>query len=294
MNGATTINLYEYMYNQYSTGFLTALNSDVSTALSAALPPLSAALVIWVIILGYLMMSGSLDMRYGISKVSTMAIVVGIIASTSLYDEYIQQLFMTDIPSFVASTFSSGNTSNIPKTLDYIYNQFVIAGAEMYKGAACWDCVVSPFVLGVEIQIILAIFFLALSIMFAVYLITTTLTGLLVAIGPFLLIGYLFDATKGIPERWLGKLIGLAILLLLITALLVLFTNGMTDYLSNALSTTFSSDPWQTEIVIFGEVAAYTAITAFITIMLPGIAAYIGGGVSFPIGNLVNPMNWFK
>ena len=290
----TTINLFEYMYNQFSTGVLTALNSDVSTTLSAALPPLSAALVIWVIILGYLMMTGSLDLRYGISKVTTMAIVVGIVASTPLYNSYVQNLFMTDIPDFIASTFTSGNTTSIPQALDGIYTNFWIAGQITYKNSNCWHCMVTPFILGVEIQIILAVFFIALAIVFAVYLIATTLTGLLVAVGPFLLIGYLFEYTKGIPDRWLGKLIGLAILLLLITALLSLFTTGMTNFLADKVDANFDTDPWQTEIVILGEIAAYTAITAFITIMLPGIAAYIGGGVDFNISGLVNPMNWFK
>ena len=290
----TTINVFEYMYNQYSTGFLSALNSDVSTALSAAMPPLSAALVIWVIILGYLMMTGSLDLRYGISKVSTMAIVVGIIASTPLYDSYVQSLFMTAIPDFIANTFSSGNTNNIPKSLDNVFNNFWIAGQIIYKKANCMTCVLEPYVLGIEIELILVVFFVALAIVFAVYLIATTLTGLLVAVGPFLLIGYLFEYTKGIPDRWLGKLIGLAILLLLITALLALFTGGMTDFLNDKVNATFATDPWQTEIIILGEIAAYTAITAFITIMLPGIAAYLGGGVDFNISGLVNPMNWFK
>ena len=178
--------------------------------------------VIWVIILGYLMMTGSLDIRYGISKVSTMAIVVGIIASTSLYDSYVQTLFMKSLPSFVASTFSSGKTSNIPQSLDQTFNNFWVAGEIIYNKAKCMTCVLEPYVLGIEIELVLVVFFIALALVFAVYLIATTLTGLLVAIGPFLLIGYLFEATKGIPERWLGKLIGLAILLLLITALLSL------------------------------------------------------------------------
>ncbi|KDM65079.1 hypothetical protein [Acidiphilium sp. JA12-A1] len=82
--------------------------------------------------------------------------------------------------------------------------------------------------------------------------------------------------------------------MLLVTALLSLFTGGMTDFLNTKVSTTFTADPVQTEIVILGEIAAYTAITAFITIMLPGIAAYIGGGVDFNISGIVNPANWFK
>lgn len=290
----TTINLFEFMYNQYSTGIITALNGDVSTALSAALPPLSAALVIWIIILGYLMMTGRLDLHYGISKVITMAIVVGIVSTASLYDEYVQRFFMSDIPGWIASTFSSGNTNSIPKILDGIYNNFVIAGQEIYKNADCWHCMITPYVLGIEIQIILAVFFIALAIVFAVFLIATTLTGLLVAIGPFLLIGYLFEYTKGIPDRWIGKLIGLAILLLLITALLSLFTGGMVDFLNTKINTSFDTEPVQTELIILGEIAAYSAITAFVTIMLPGIAAYLGGGVNFNISGLVNPTSWFK
>lgn len=290
----TTITLFQYMYTQYSTGFIAALDADVSQALAAVLPPLSAALVIWIIILGYLMMTGRYDYRIGISKVITMSIVVGIVSSSTLYDTYVQNFFLNDIPNFIATTFSSSGTSNIPQLLDRIYNNFVLGGEIIYKKASCITCILEPYVLGVEIQIILGIFFVALAIVFAIYLITTTLTGVLVVIGPFMIIGFLFDYTKGVADRWLAKLIGLSILLLLTTVVISIFSNGIIDFINTVITAKYDAETVQQELIALGEIAAYTSVVSFLTLLLPSVAAYLGGGVSFSVSSFANPFNWFR
>ena len=289
-----TINVFQFLSTQYDTGFIQALDADVSTALSAVLPPLSAALVIWIVILGYLMMTGGLDMRYGISKVVTMAIVVGLISSSSLYDLYVQNLFIVDVPSFIATTFGTNSTTTIPQQLDNMLQTFWITGIVLVKQASCYFCVLKPATVVLELILISIPFVLAVGIVFAVYLITHTLIGLLVVVGPFVLIGYLFDATKHIPTNWLGKLIGLMILLLLVTIVLSTFTGGMVDYLNNVISSKTTAEVAEEGILILAELAAYASIIAFLTLLLPGIAAYIGGGISMDLSSLTNPANWFK
>ncbi len=281
------------MYQQYSGMLLGTLNSDVNTAMAAALPPLSAALVVWIIVLGYLMMSGRVDMNYGLTKVVAITIVVGLVSTSSLYREYVQNLFMVDIPSWVANIFSSGKAHSIPALLDIMYNEFVTAGEQIYKKISFWGPA-TALSTDLEITACEIAFFLALAVVFGVYLIATMLMGLLVVIGPFILVGFLFDYTKGIVDHWIAKLVGLSILLLMTTVVLSLFIGGGIEFFNTKMGTSFEVLPLHAELITFGEFTAYAAVMAFITIILPGLAAYLGGGVDFDISGLVRMDRWFR
>lgn len=287
-----SVGFFQYMAAHYDTGFIAAVDADVRQALSAVLPPLSAALVIWVIVLGYLMMSGSVDLRYGLSKIVTMAIVVGLVTSTANYDKYVQNFFLSDIPGFIGSTFGTASSNGIPKQLDNIMMQFMIMGYALVKKAGCYFCVLKPTLTAIEVILVACVFMLGLGIVFAVYLITHTLIGLLVVLGPFMLIGLLFEKTKHIPENWLGKLLGLMILLLFLTVVLSTFTNGLLGYINNLTAAKSSVEVAEQGVLVLVELATYVVIIAFLTLMLPGIASYIGGGVSMDISNVANPTNW--
>lgn len=289
---SATVDLFQYMAAHYDTGFLTAVNSDVGSALSAVRAPLSAALVIWVIVLGYMMMTGGVDLRYGMSKVVTMAIVVGLVTSTTNYDKYIENFFLYDIPGFIGSTFGTTTVGGIPKQLDNIMVQFLIMGTALIKKAGCYFCVLKPTLTAIEVVVVAIVFMLGLGIVFAVYLITHTLIGLLVVLGPFMLIGLLFEKTKHIPENWLGKLVGLMILLLLLTVVLSTFTNGLLGYLNNITAAKSTAEVAKQGVLVLVELTTYVVIIAFLTLMLPGIASYIGGGISMDISNVANPTNW--
>ena len=58
----------------------------------------------------------------------------------------------------------------------------------------------------------------------------------MVAIGPVLLVGYLFDATKGVTDRWIGKLITYSILTLLINVTLNVVLQGEKLYMRAILT----------------------------------------------------------
>ena len=65
-----------------------------------------------------------------------------------------------------------------------------------------------------------------LVITFAIYEFAVIIMGIMVAIGPVLVVGYLFEATKGVADRWVGKLITYSLLTLLINITLTVVLSG--------------------------------------------------------------------
>ena len=77
------------------TPFSTGMTTTVNAAMSAIQGPLTALVVLWIIITGILVLRGDVGVRTGISRIITVSIVVGLLMSTTLYDEYIVTFFTT-------------------------------------------------------------------------------------------------------------------------------------------------------------------------------------------------------
>ena len=56
--------------------------------MSAVQGPLTALVVLWIIVTGILIMRGDVGVRQGISRIITISLVMGILMSTTLYDQY--------------------------------------------------------------------------------------------------------------------------------------------------------------------------------------------------------------
>jgi type IV secretion system protein VirB6 len=139
---------------------------------------------------------------------------------------------------------------------------------------------------GVELDLLEVAIGACLLIAFAVYEIGQIMLGVVIGIGPFVLAGYLFDSTRGIAERWLGKLIGLSILTLLIAIALEIILQGDVTYIQAAAATGVLDI--QQSLAILMQAALFYALGAVIIVLLPSIAAYIGGGISFSPGQLAS------
>ena len=65
----------------FNSEFVNGMNATVSNALSAIQGPLTAAVVLWIIVTGVLVMRGDLDARRGITRILSVCLVVGILTS---------------------------------------------------------------------------------------------------------------------------------------------------------------------------------------------------------------------
>lgn len=268
--------------NQYATIFSTGTSNAVSAGLSAVAGPLTAVVVVWIIVQGVLVMRGDVSVRSGITKIIRVVLVVGLLTSFGLFSTYIVSLFQTTLPNWAASSISgaSPSGSDLPGMFDKVWNNCMIMAKSADAKLGTWD-----FSGAIELALLQGAIGLCLIIAFAVYEIGQIMLGVVIALGPFVIAGYLFDATRGVAERWLSKLIGLCLLTLLIAIALQIIVQGDVTYIQAAAAT--GAADVESAIAILTQATLFFALGALITVLLPGIAAYIGGGVSFHPGQMV-------
>ena len=266
----------------FGAAFGNGINSTIQAVLVAVANPLMATVTLWIIIQGILVMRGDLDTRKGVVRITKVAFVVGILTSQGLYTNYVQTLFVKGIPAWLASiTAGSGPASKFstPQNFDNMWS----VSEHIVENIAAG---LSPFDIADAISLVIIEFALLVILIttFAIYEFAIIVTGIIVAIGPIMIIGYLFEATKGVTDRWIGKLITYSILTLLVDVTLNVVLTGEKSYLKIILSNQISNVGAVTptalalQIKTLFELAAFFAMGAFIVVSLPAIAAVIGGG----------------
>ncbi|PYD58201.1 conjugal transfer protein TraH [Novacetimonas maltaceti] len=266
------------------TAFSTGTSNVISQGLSAVASTFTALIVLWVIVQGVLVMRGDLDARRGISRIIRVTLVSAFILEAGIYNGYVVNLFQTVLPTWAASSVSS-STASTPKLLDDIWNSLVNYSATIDKQLH-WFQVVDL----IELAMIAIADGAMLTIAFAIYICSSLMTAVILSLGPFVIAGFLFDATRNISERWVGKLVGLALLSLLVDVTMIIVATGIRTYmLACNLNAVSAAGTPGIAIQIMEQTAMFIAVSTFILISLPAAAAFIGGGVSLnPAGAILN------
>jgi type IV secretion system protein VirB6 len=268
--------------NQYASIFSAGTSNAVSAGLSAIAGPLTAVVVVWIIVQGVLVMRGDVSVRSGITKILRVVLVVGLLTSFGLFSTYVVSLFQTTLPNWAASSIigASPSGSDLPGMFDKVWDNCMAIAKSADAKLSTWNLSGA-----LELTLLQGAIGLCLIIAFAVYEIGQIMLGVVIAVGPFVIAGYLFDATRGIAERWLSKVIGLCLLTLLIAFALRIIVQGDVTYIQAAAAT--GAADVESAIAILTQATLFFALGAVITVLLPSIAAYIGGGVSFHPGQMV-------
>ncbi len=270
------------MAADFGIAFGTGTQNVVASLLAAVSAPLLACVTLWIIIQGILVMRGDLDARQGITRIIKVAFVVGILTSAGLYATYVQNLFITVIPNWVATAAGGqgAGISNTPQTFDNMWQVTEHMVESISSQIAIYDVVDAVSLALVELAIMIL-----LIVTFAIYEFAIIVIGIMVAIGPILIVGYLFEATKVVADRWIGKLLTYSILTLLINVTLNIVMQGEKLYMRLIIgqeAQSMASVPMEIKILI--ELAMFFAMGAFIIVSLPAIAAVLGGGLGVSPG----------
>jgi type IV secretion system protein VirB6 len=284
MNNTPFENIATSLNSTFSAGLAGATENGL-TAVSA---PLMAVVVLWVAVQGILVMRGDIDARGGITRIVRVALVVGLLTSTGLYTTYVASLFQSTLPNWIASSIAgSAGITNTAQAFDQIWNTTVHEIVTVQSQVDWYDVVDQ-----ISLSLIEMVVNILLLMTFTVYEISQIMVGVAIAVGPFVLAGYLFDSTKRISENWLGKLIGLTILTLLVNIVVATVLAGEQLYVRSIVNNTASgTGAVPVEVQILFELCMFLGLSAFIVVLLPGIAAVIGGGIGFNIGGLGRNMS---
>jgi type IV secretion system protein VirB6 len=242
--------------------------------------PFLACITLWIIIQGILVMRGNVDTRAGITKLLMVSLVAGLVTNQPLYVSYVQDFFEQTVPQVVSKIIIdpiSSDTSGeaVPGQLDAVF----LIGENLFQLVAAR---IGPD----DMQSTIAFegahlaFIGSLWTVFGIYDIVNIMTSTLVAIGPLILIGYLFESTRNMTIRWVSQLTyyGLLLLLLSIVATVVV---GVDFLMSTAASAAILVlGPTAAKLVGLDELDMFYMTGDALVLALPTIAAVISSGAA--------------
>jgi type IV secretion system protein VirB6 len=265
-----------YTFDQtIQTPFTNGMAATVNSAMSAIQGPLTVVVVLWIIVTGILVMRGDISVRHGITKIVSVSVVVGILMSATLYNEYVTSFFTTGLPNWLA-TVLTGTTGAQPsaKQFDVLWND-----ADQLIGTAWTGLNFYNVLYSVELALLQDVIVVPIGITFLIYELARIITDVIVSVGPFVLAGYLFAATRGVADRWVGKMITLAILTLLVDIVLSIIIQGDTAYFNVSMTNMSPGAAVPGNVAVCIQFLIFLTLGSLITCFLPGIAAFLGGGI---------------
>ncbi|ARP67176.1 MULTISPECIES: type IV secretion system protein [Mesorhizobium] len=258
----------------FDLAFTSGLHNVLEKIQEAVSAPLVACVTLWIIIQGCLVMRGQVDARGSISRVIMVSIVVALILDQSNYQQYIETFFDDTIPRFAHHISSSDLPFvDIPRKLDFMF------AASQYAFQ-----MIASEIGTMNGQDILAfqgaqwIFYGSLWTAFEIYDAVGILTKLLLAIGPLVLVGYLFDRTRDMATRWIGQLLSYGLLLLLLNIVATIVIAAEAVSLTAMLIIIKMSGTTAAKIIGLYELDMLFLAGDALIIALPTIASSIAGG----------------
>lgn len=254
--------------------FTLGLHKVIDRIQEAVSAPLVACVTLWIIIQGFLVMRGQVDARGGISRVIMVSIVVALILGQANYQQYIEAVFDDTIPK-LAHQISGSNLPfiGIPQKLDVMFAASQVAFQRIASE-------IGPM----NQQDILAfqgaqwILYGALWTAFEIYDAVGILTKVLLAIGPLVLVGYLFDHTRDMATRWIGQLLSYGLLLLLLNIVATIVIAAEAVSLGVMLAVIRYTGTTAAKIIGLYELDMLFLAGDALIVALPTIASSIAGG----------------
>lgn len=252
-------------------------NSIIASGLTSVAGPLTALLVIYVIVTGIMCSLGELTAGTAVRRIMRAGFVSMLLTAT-YFNPYVRDLFITTLPNWIASAVSNGTAANIPQQCD------LIRSAMMHMAAAIFQNSGGFMDMDVRLETGFCLFLgtVFLGVLVLVSTLTHAFMVLTVCIAPFVIAAYLFDATKGFVEGWIGKVVGLSVLALLVSVTAQITVAADAKMMINIANATGAG--LQEQISNLVSVIVFFLFMAAILLGLPSLAYSIGKGVTINTG----------
>lgn len=260
----------------FDANLISAVNGVISRALEWARPQVRAAATLFILISGWLVLTGRMDKNVLAGRVLRIMAVAALLTSADTFNTYVRDLFLTEIPSTVGSALTGGNTYAPAAQFDALWDATQRIAATMLAEATGY----TQFGERLVIRALMGISFVALVVIFLIWIVARVLMGFVIALGPFLIGLYLFDATRPYVERWVGKLVSLTLVQVSVSVMLQMLMTGFNNYVRMAQAHPAGS--LDEKIGAFLQVAAWYWCGLILIKALAIVAYSIGGGLAAP------------
>jgi type IV secretion system protein VirB6 len=258
----------------FDANLISAINNVIGNALEWAQPQVRAAATLFILISGWLVLTGRMDKSVLAGRVLRIMAVAALLTSAGTFNTYVRDLFLQDIPSTVGSALTGGTTYAPAAQFDALWSATQRIAATMLAEATGY----TQFGERLVIRVLMGISFVALVVIFLLWIVARVLMGFVIALGPFLIGLALFDATRPFVDRWVGKLVSLTLVQVSVSVMLQMLMTGFNNYVRAAQANPGGS--LDEKIGAFLQVAAWYWCGLILIKALAIVAYSIGGGLA--------------
>ncbi|MBB5696055.1 type IV secretion system protein [Muricoccus pecuniae] len=255
------------------TMLIASMDAIISSGLASMRPQIALALSLYIIGFAALTVFGKTDIGAA-AMAAVRALVVAQILRAASYTSYVRDFFFTDLPNTIAAALG-GPRSGISSAqqFDLLWSAALHATSIVLGQATGFTMMLERGVAWIEAGAMLV----ALGAIFLVWLIARVFMAIVICLGVFIILLFLFSATRGFVEQWIGKLVGLIVLQITSSILLRI----VLVVISDKMRAMGAAPPGDVDAMLaqLGSIAAVYWIGAALMIVLPSFFA-IGSGVS--------------
>lgn len=267
--------VFSFVDGQFKTPLETFISTGTSNIAGWVTGPLTAAVALYVVLYGYLVLRGSvqepiLDFAFRAIK---LAIIVMLVKNASEYQTYVTNIFFNTLPQEIAQALNSGSVPSA-STFDSLLDKGQASATDIWSRAA-WPV---DIVTGVGGMMVIGASFIVAAIGYIVSLYARLALAIVLAIGPIFVALAMFQSTRRFTEAWIGQLANFVILQVLVVA--------VGSLLITSIDTTFTQIQGYSDVLMRPIALCAICLAAlYVFYQLPGIAsALAAGGASLTYG----------
>jgi len=267
--------VFSFVDGQFKAPLENFISSGTSNIANWVSGPLTAALTLYVVLYGYLVLRGSVQepiIEFAF-RAMKLAIIVMLVRNASDYQIYVTDLFFETLPREISQALNSG-TAPSASTFDSLLDKGQKCAREIWSRAS-WPV---DIVTGVGGMMVIGASFIVAAIGYIVSLYARLALAIILAIGPIFIALAMFQSTRRFTESWIGQLANFVILQVLVVAI--------GSLLITCIDMTFTAIESYTDVLMRPVALCAICLAAlYVFYQLPGIAsALAAGGASLTYG----------
>jgi type IV secretion system protein VirB6 len=268
--------VFSFVDGQFKMPVETFISSGTSNIANWVTGPLTAALTLYVVLYGYIVLRGSVQepMLEFAFRAMKLAIIVMLVRNANQYQVYVADIFFETLPKELSQALNTGTTPSA-STFDSLLDKGQKCAQEIWSHAS-WPV---DIVTGTGGIMVICASVIVATIGYIVSLYARLALAIVLAIGPIFIALAMFQSTRRFTEAWIGQLANFVILQILVVA--------VGSLLITCIDATFTAIESYTDLLMRPIALCAICLAAFyVFYQLPGIAsALAAGGASLTYGS---------
>ncbi|OCP21399.1 MULTISPECIES: type IV secretion system protein [unclassified Ensifer] len=267
--------VFAFLDNQFKAPLESFISSGTSNISTWVAGPLTVALVLYVVLYGYLVLRGSIEapvLEFAYRAIK-LAILVMLVRNAADYRAFVTDLFFTSLPQEISTALNSGAVPSA-STFDALLDKGQASATQIWNRSS-WPLDIATAFGGL---VMVVITFIVAAIGYVVSLYARVALAIILALGPIFIALAMFQSTRRFTEAWIGQLVNYVILQILVVA--------VGSLLITTLDTSITTvEAYEDVLMRPIAIGAIGIASLYVFYQLPGIAASLAaGGASLTYG----------